>query len=136
MLALSLASLVLSIGHTTALPGFLSPPAELFSPLVAQKVLKTAQAFPNPAQYPQFTDRTVGNWLLFRPDTWTSGFFPSTLYALYERTKLCSSGAGDGAQWLDLARTWATGEIPLEIKTGVGHYVGFLSYPFMDELTV
>lgn len=136
MLALSLASLVLSIGHTTALPGFLSPPAELFSPLVAQKVLKTAQAFPNPAQYPQFTDRTVGNWLLFSPDTWTSGFFPSTLYALYERTKLCSSGAGDGAQWLDLARTWATGEIPLEIKTGVGHDVGFLSYPFMDELTV
>ena len=137
MFALSLASFALSFGSTVALTGFASPPAELFSPLVSQKVLKTAQAFPSPAQYPQFTDRTVGNWQWFSPDTWTSGFFPSTRYAMYQRTNLCkSSDAGDTAQWLDLARTWATGEIPLETNTGVGHDVGFLSYPFMDELAV
>lgn len=33
-------------------------------------------------------------------------------------------------------RQWSTGEIPLEISTGVGHDVGFLSFPFADELVI
>jgi hypothetical protein len=39
-------------------------------------------------------------------------------------------------QWLDIARSSATGEVPLELHTSVGHDVGFLSFPFVDELTV
>ncbi|TFK80125.1 glycoside hydrolase family 88 protein [Polyporus arcularius HHB13444] len=138
MLALSFVALALSAcSVSAAASGFVAPPAELFSPLVAQKVLKTATAFPNPAQYPQYTDRVNGDWIWFTPDQWTTGFFPATLYAMYERTKLCThSNAGDASQWLSLARTWSTGEVPLETNTGVGHDVGFLSFPFMDELTV
>lgn len=137
MVALSLVVLALSVGSvSSAATGFASPPAELFSPLVAQKVLKTALSLTNPTQYPQYTDRTDGNWIWFSPDQWTAGFFPSTLYAMHERTKLCGPRAGSELQWLTLGRAWSTGEIPLETHTGVGHDVGFLSYPFMDELTV
>ncbi|KAI0329874.1 d-4,5 unsaturated-glucuronyl hydrolase-like protein [Cubamyces sp. BRFM 1775] len=137
MLALGLVALALSVGGvSSAATGFVSPPAELFSPLVGEKVLKTAQSFPNPAQYPQYTDRDEGNWIWFSPDQWTSGFFPATLYAMYERTKLCGTQAVSGSQWLELGRAWSTGEVPLETHTGVGHDVGFLSYPFMDELKV
>ncbi|KAI0637431.1 d-4,5 unsaturated-glucuronyl hydrolase-like protein [Trametes polyzona] len=124
---------------SSAATGFASPPAELFSPLVAQKVLKTAQAFSSQApQYPQYTDRVNGKWIWFSPDQWTAGFFPSTLYAMGERKRLCGARAGSisESQWLDLGRTWSTGEIPLETHTGVGHDVGFLSYPFMDELAL
>jgi len=39
-------------------------------------------------------------------------------------------------QRLDIARSSATGEIPLEFRTSVGHDVRFLSFPFVDELTV
>ncbi|KAI0373266.1 d-4,5 unsaturated-glucuronyl hydrolase-like protein [Pilatotrama ljubarskyi] len=137
MLALSLVALALSICEvSSAATGFASPPAELFSPLVAQKVLKTAQSLSNPPQYPQYTDRVNGEWIWFSPDQWTAGFFPSTLYAMHERTKLCGARAGNAEEWLTLGRAWSTGEIPLETHTGVGHDVGFLSYPFMDELKV
>lgn len=137
MLTLNLFALALSISRvSSAATGSIAPPAELFSPLIAQKVLKTAQSFPNPAQYPQYTDRVEGNWIWFTPDQWTTGFFPSTLYAMHERTHLCGSKAGSASQWLELGRAWSTPEIPLETHTGVGHDVGFLSYPFMDELKV
>ena len=137
MLSLGLVSLALFLGQVTAAAtGFAAPPAELYSPLVAQKVLKTAQSFPNPAQYPPYTDRVVGDWIWFAPDLWTTGFFPATLYAMHDRANLCPSNAGDASQWLDLGRTWATPEIPLEINTSVGHDVGFLSFPFVDELAV
>ncbi|RPD59197.1 d-4,5 unsaturated-glucuronyl hydrolase-like protein [Lentinus tigrinus ALCF2SS1-7] len=137
MLPLSFVALALSASQVSVVAVAVAPPAELFSPLVQQKVLKTAQSFPSPAQYPQYTDRVEGNWIWFTPDQWTTGFFPATLYAMYERTKLCHrSNVGDASQWLGLARTWSTPEIPLETNTGVGHDVGFLSYPFMNELTV
>lgn len=110
-------------------------PPELFSPLVTQKVLATAKTPPNPIQFPQYTDATVGNWLLFNPDTWTTGFFPATLYEMNRRQKLCGDKHGVGsADWVKLGQAWSTGEIPLETKTGVGHDVGFLSFPFIEEL--
>lgn len=140
MFALSLIAIALSAGSASSVAtGFVSPPAELFSPLVAQKVLKTAQSpqsLASPPQYPQYTNHSNTDWIWFTPDQWTAGFFPSTLYAMYERTQLCGSRAGSASQWLSLGRAWSTGEIPLETHTGVGHDVGFLSYPFMDELTV
>lgn len=87
-------------------------------------------------RYPQYTDTTAGKWILFGPDTWTSGFFPATLYALNERKTVCPATAANGlaqADWLNLGRSISTGLIPLTIKTGVGHDLGFLSFPFVDE---
>lgn len=116
-------------------------PSELFSPLISQKVLATAQTNRSPPQYPQWTDRTSGQWQWFSPDTWTIGFFPSTLYALDTRNKLCKKASAadktlSGTDWVGLGRQWSAAEVPLQVKTGVGHDVGFLSFPFTDELAM
>jgi hypothetical protein len=108
-----------------------TPPTELYSPLISSKILAVAKNEPNPPKYPQYTDRTAGIWQNFVPNTWTSGFFPATLYALNTRSELCKTG--DGASWVDLGRQWSTGEIPLEMNNTQGHDVGFLSMPFQQE---
>lgn len=116
-----------------------SVPAELFSNLIPQKVLATAKSLPVPIQYPQYTDTSVGDWLDFIPDTWTSGFFPTTLYALNTREKLCGATASNGlsaANWLNLGRAASNGLIPLELHNNQGHDVGFLSFPFVEELAM
>ncbi|KAL0947490.1 hypothetical protein HGRIS_013593 [Hohenbuehelia grisea] len=113
----------------------LTTPPELFSPLVASKVLATAKSVRN--TFPQYTDTSAGNWQFFNADTWTSGFFPATLYELNRRKTLCGTRNGVGsADWVNLGRAWSTGEIPLETHTGVGHDVGFLSFPFVNELEI
>jgi len=112
--------------------------SELFSSLVPQKVLATFNALPNPIKYPQYTT-TTGTWQYFSPDTWTSGFFPATGYALNTRKKLCSASDANGlgtADWVALGRAASNGLIPLEANTGVGHDVGFLSFPFVEELVI
>lgn len=130
----SLRSTLLLLVVPCALGADLSLPAELFSPLVAQKVLATAQTLQSPSKYPQYTDRVKGAWEYFVPDTWTSGFFPSTLYALNDRASLCPSSELNGTDWLLLGQTWSAAEVPSETHTGVGHDVGFLSFPFDLEL--
>ncbi|KAJ3564120.1 hypothetical protein NP233_g8509 [Leucocoprinus birnbaumii] len=114
-------------------------PAELFSPLIPQKVLATFKALPNPVQYPQYTDQNAGKWQYFAPDTWTSGFFPATGYALNTRKQLCGATQSNQlgiADWVALGRSASTGEIPLETSNHQGHDVGFLSFPFIQELLV
>ncbi|CAK5280944.1 unnamed protein product [Mycena citricolor] len=118
-----------------------SYPAQFFDPLVPQKVLKTAQSLPSPIQYPQYTGITsnTGVWQLFSPNTWTSAFFPATMYALNTRKTLCGATAANGlgaADWLGWGRSLSNGLIPLEQSNGVGHDVGFLSFPFVEELAI
>jgi hypothetical protein len=82
-------------------------PPELFSPLIAQKNLATFLALPSPIEYPQYTNTTTGDWVYFDPTTWTSAFFPGSLYLLNTRAKLCGTTASNDlgtADWLDLAR--------------------------------
>ncbi|KAI0061989.1 d-4,5 unsaturated-glucuronyl hydrolase-like protein [Artomyces pyxidatus] len=115
------------------------PPPQLFSTLIPQKLLATAQLTPGiPSTYPQYTTRDTGAWLQFGPNTWTTGFFPATLYAMYERAALCpkSLGRTSAAQWLELGRTSSTGEIFLEPHNTLQHDVGFVSFPFVEELGV
>ena len=121
----------------TALVAANAPP-ELFSPLVPEKILATFNALPNPIKYPQYTT-TNGTWLYFDPDTWTSGFFPASGYALNTRKRLCGASDANGlgaADWVALSRAASNGLIPLETKTSVGHDLGFLSFPFVEELLV
>ena len=117
-----------------------SPPAELFSTLIAQKVSSTASNLSSPTLYPEYTDAS-GNWQYFVADTWTTGFFPSLLYALHTRSALCSSAQTsdntlNDTDWLDLARSWSASEVALESNNTLGHDVGFVSFPFQDELEV
>ncbi|KAH8118301.1 d-4,5 unsaturated-glucuronyl hydrolase-like protein [Phellopilus nigrolimitatus] len=112
-----------------------TPPSELFSGLVAQKVSKTASNLSTPAVYPQYTDAS-GQWLYFPADTWTSSFFPATLYALNTRASLCPDDGLNSTDWLGEARRWSAPETSLESKNTVGHDVGFLSFPFQEELSL
>ena len=115
-------------GYATKLP------SELFPPLISQKVFTIASREPSPPLYPEYTDRTEGVWSYFNPNTtWTTGFFPATLYSLYERKSLCPS-LKDEVDWLSLGRQWSTGIIPYETHNGLEHDVGFVSFPFQDEL--
>ncbi|KAL4074716.1 glycoside hydrolase family 88 protein [Scleroderma yunnanense] len=111
-------------------------PPELYSPLIPKKLLTTSSVQYTPPQYPQYTDRTIGEWKWFSPDLWTTGFLPAMLYELNSRRQLCHGpGAGDAdTDWVGLGRTWSAAEIPLEVKNHVHHDVGFLSYPFVQEL--
>jgi hypothetical protein len=131
--------LILAVLSQFFATGYPQLPPQLFSPLIAQKLLSNAQLTSGvPTSYPQYTTPNTGVWLNFGADTWTSGFLPATYYALAQRAALCPCTANctTTAQWLEFGRTSATGEIPLEVHTTVGHDVGFLSFPFVDELTI
>ncbi len=112
---------------------------ELYSSLIPSKVLATANKLNN--KFPQYTDSTAGAWQLFSADTWTSGFFPATLYALETRkTPLCgratSANGLNVADWADLGRKTGAGLAALTTSNSVGHDVGFLSFPYVDELSM
>lgn len=110
----------------------LQPAQELFSPLICPKVLNTFESLPDPTKYPEYTDSITGKWIDFAPDTWTSGFLPATAYALNSRNRFCP----DNVDWLALGRASAGPLVALEAKNTLGHDVGFLSYPFVDEISV
>ncbi|KAJ3500762.1 hypothetical protein NLJ89_g9646 [Agrocybe chaxingu] len=132
-----LQSLLLAVLATSTLAQF---PPELFSPLIPSKILATTNALPNPIQYPQYTDaRNPGRWLYFSPNTWTSGFFPVTLYELNTRRQRCGVTQANGlgvADWLALGRAASNGLLNLNADTGIGHDVGFISFPFVEELAI
>ncbi|KAI5125003.1 hypothetical protein M0805_007427 [Coniferiporia weirii] len=108
-------------------------PSELLSSLIAQKVANTISNFSDPAVYPEYTD-SAGKWLYFQTDSWTTGFFPTMLYALNTRTSLCPEDGLNSTDWVGQARRWSTPEISLETNNTQGHDVGFLSFPFQEEL--
>lgn len=109
------------------------PTELLFSPLIAQKVAATANDFNG--TFPQYTTRDSGAWLWFSPNTWTSGFFPATLYAMNTRKQLCP-GTASTTDWLSKGREWSLPLVPIETHNTVQHDVGFISYPFQEELLV
>ena len=114
-------------------------PSELFSSLIPQKVLNTFNALPSPIQYPQYTDTIAGTWLYFTPNTWTSGFFPAAGYALNTRKTLCGATPTNAlavGDWLSLARSASNGLLSLNASDGLGHDVGFISFPFVEELAL
>ncbi|KAL1747509.1 glycoside hydrolase family 88 protein [Schizophyllum fasciatum] len=118
-----------------------SPPGELFSADIANKVSATAQRVlgAGSASYPHTTDSNSGLWNLEKADWWTSGFFPATAYLLNARTDLCDASSDNGlnaADWLSLGRAMSAGLVPLEDHTTQGHDVGFLSFPFIEELKI
>ncbi len=116
--------------------GSLSLPSELYSSSIQSKILAIAEKEPSPPLFPQYTDRTQGAWQYFNPNTtWTTGFFPATLYAMHTRQTLCPS-ENDQTDWVSLGRSWSTGIIPFETHNGLQHDVGFVSFPFQEELQV
>ena len=117
----------------------ISVPAELFSQTIPQKVLFTFSSLPSPIRYPHVTDSTHGKWTYSPPDWWTSGFLPATGYLLNTRRKICHSTAANGlgvGDWLALGRSSSSTLLDLGANSGIGHDVGFISFPFVEELAV
>jgi hypothetical protein len=116
------------------------PPKELFSSLIPQKIQKTYNALPHPVQFPSYTNRgstEQGKWVFFEPDFWTAGFFPATLYEMHTRQTLCNGDAPSGrVDWLALARSASSALVDLAGHNSQGHDVGFLSFPFIEELAM
>ncbi|KAL0567193.1 hypothetical protein V5O48_014805, partial [Marasmius crinis-equi] len=113
-------------------------PAQLYSPLIPTKLLHTFNELPHPIQYPQYTNPNH-SWDYFGPDAaWTSGFFPATLYEMNKRRELCHNPdvSGDNIDWVGLGRRASSGLADLPGKNHRGHDVGFLSYPFVEELKI
>lgn len=108
--------------------------SELFSSIIPQKITVIASNFTGSGSYPQYTDSNLGEWQYFPADTWTTGFFPSMLYAMNKRSTICQGNGLNGTNWLEEARRWSTDELPLETTNTLGHDVGFVSFPFQDEL--
>ncbi|KAH6918980.1 glucuronyl hydrolase [Coprinopsis sp. MPI-PUGE-AT-0042] len=129
-----LASLILAALLPVQLVAGQIPP-QLFSPLIPQKVLAAERARPN-VRWPQYTDQ-AGKWLWFDAGAWTSGFFPATHYALNTRKTLCGGTPSNGlnlADWRALGISSSVG-LPLDARS-VGHDVGFISFPFVEELAL
>ncbi|KAF8577576.1 glycoside hydrolase family 88 protein [Ramaria rubella] len=108
------------------------PTAEVYSPLIAQKVLVTAQN--NTGDYPWYTDSEIGKWNWFVPNNWISGFLPATLFKLNTRSKKCRSTQIHGVDYRALGNQWTPEIVPLEIMSSVGVDIGFLSYPLQEQL--
>ncbi|GAA6027281.1 hypothetical protein JCM8097_002554 [Rhodosporidiobolus ruineniae] len=114
-----------------------SPPPELFSSTSLNRVLALANSTATPASWPEYTS-TDGQWQLEPESDWTSGFFPSSLFLLHERTSALCPRDADGTDWLSLARTWSAGlyNPSADVLSSWTHDVGFNSLPILDELRI
>lgn len=111
------------------------PPRELYSPLVSSKILATARDTRDGKSYPHNTDQVNGIWNYVATDWWTSGFFPATLYSMNRRSELCPDTV-DKVDWVNLGQTWSADLTSLLINNSVGHDVGFISFPFFNEVAM
>ena len=129
---------VLAAASTTAT---LALPSELFDSSIATKLRATYQAQPPvPALWPQYTFPN-GTWQYFGGNTWTTGFFPATMYAMAERAGLCPDLGLNASEWIAYGRGSSSGEIPgstlsVQNQKALEHDVGFVSFPFQAELLV
>ena len=121
------------------------PPKQLTAPLVAAKLSNTVAklASSGPPAYPQWTYLS-GNasWQYFPAATWTSGFFPASLYLMNTRKSVLCKGDNATGQtnWLTSAESWMQGLDPVANPNaglfGVRHDVGFLSFGWFEALAL
>jgi hypothetical protein len=119
-----------SKGHNHPSP---SVPQELWSPLIPQKLARTSANVSTTVSF-QLTDSANGTWVPYGVNYWTAGFLPVQLYAMHRREELCPSLKTTDTDWLERGREWSLGLLPLVQNNTVQHDVGFLSFPFFEEL--
>lgn len=64
---------------------------------------------------------------------------PASAYLLLARQEMCNSthsSQNSGGHWLSLGRSLAGPLANLDASHGIGHDLGFISYPFIQELMV
>jgi hypothetical protein len=113
-------------------------PASLYSTLIYDKTYTTTHAVAQSAwTFPQYTD-SKGVWKWFAAQTWTSGFYPAMAYLLNHRVPKCPdiNPSRPAGKWLAIGRKWSEGLVQIESNNQVRHDVGFISFPFQEELLV
>ena len=109
-------------------------PPELYSPLITQRLIATGKTSTNPSQYPEWTTLPPyggqeGVWQYFPTSTWTSGFFPASLYLAAERNAICPQGdmvsGPDASTMITQGAAWAEPLKTLETTNTVKHDVGY-----------
>ncbi|KAG9002846.1 hypothetical protein FRB94_003529 [Tulasnella sp. JGI-2019a] len=113
---------------------------ELFSKSVEAKIYAVAtrdylsqQQQGPPKYHPEYVE-PGGNgshpYTFTQSQFWTSGFFPGSIWLLYERAKIygVTSGIVGLEEWLTLAKTW-TQPIALQAGRDNTHDIGFLFMP-------
>jgi hypothetical protein len=101
---------------------------ELLSDEVANTVIRVAQRGPpKPYKYPHDTTKDDFSYKYMSPSWWTSGFFPGSLWLLYERSlKAPQTLSSDDI--LELALEWQKGMESQQHNTGT-HDLGFMMMP-------
>lgn len=127
-LQLSLMGVVLCLITCSAI----TPPKDLYAKTISTKLTRTTKNYAG--TYPQVTNHgNPATWVLISPASWTSGFFPATMYELHRRQTLCPSHS-DGVNWLTRGRKWSDAVLAMSNGNNQGHDQGFLSFPFVEEL--
>ncbi|KAG6829854.1 hypothetical protein H0H92_003297 [Tricholoma furcatifolium] len=120
----TLSALLTLIAHAASVPPIHNPHDALFSALIPAKQLATyTKLRANPGWFPQYTD-AHGAWKYFPANSWGSGIFPASLYALHARRTLCPATPANGlglADWLALGRAVTTGMIPPDPEGSPDH---------------
>ncbi|KAJ3497794.1 hypothetical protein NLG97_g1626 [Lecanicillium saksenae] len=95
---------------------------------VTQVVIKVAERGPpSPKKYPHDTTKDTFTYNYMSPSWWTSGFFPGSLWLLYERS-LKVHGSVPSQKIVDLALQWQKGLESQQHNTGT-HDLGFMMLP-------
>jgi unsaturated chondroitin disaccharide hydrolase len=117
-LALALVALVSLVGSAgaAAIPPDLGGTIDRDLAFAAGQLQRTVAYLGTRTVYPRSTQSNDGSWKTVGPDDWTSGFFPGTLWLMYQAT-----GAGQWRQW---AERWT---LPLasQSRDKTTHDVGF-----------
>jgi hypothetical protein len=104
----------------------------LFSNGFGEKVVGLARKVEGvPEEFPHYTHMGETRYKYFPSSTWTSGFFPGSLWALYERVMRHNCNVADGVsqqELLDLAKVWQEGMTKEQFNTNT-HDIGFMIMP-------
>lgn len=96
-----------------------------------RKIVELAQKSEGvPEEFPHYTHMGEIRYKYFPSSTWTSGFFPGSLWALYERVVRynCDIDGISQQELLDLAKNWQEGIKKEQFNTNT-HDIGFLIMP-------
>ncbi|KAI9277322.1 Six-hairpin glycosidase-like protein [Umbelopsis sp. AD052] len=108
----------------------------LLSPEIYNTIWKVAAPALNkedpPTEFPHYTTPGTDKYEYVPPFKWTSGFFPGSIWALYER-QLKKNGDAESApvspeQLLKAGRLWESGLVEQQFNTNT-HDIGFLIMP-------
>lgn len=91
-----------------------------------------------PTEYPEYTDRELARYVYTPKDFWTAGFFPGSIYLLYERrtrwpqSQIIANFPEINLLKLKHACKWWTSNLHVEATRTDTHDLGFMVMPWAE----